>query len=713
MKLKNLLALCLVSLSLNGAFASKTNITTDNHDTVEYNGRTYQVIGDMLIPAEKQLNKFDVNKSKWVDGKVYYEFDPAVTQDNRQRFVDAYKVWESVANLEFIERTNQSNYVYVQNDNRNYAIVGMVGGRQILSMNNWHSKYIIVHEIGHSLGMWHEQMRSDRDNYVTINEENIDSTQRYNFTKRSTTDYGEYDFLSIMHYPLTAYTINSQRTIEPLPQFEAIAQFAGQRKYISGGDQFSVATHYGPVTLTFADSVFESYLVSNFDLNSDGVIDSLEASQVTEISTPGNGTITSIQGIEHFRYLTSLDVSDEALTQLPPLPSRVTQLDLSNNQFDNVNFLWSEPPLMNSINVAGNPLDAYACDEILVLSTALDNGTVTYNPLSDGSYLTCDENAKFVLLNGKPREDLRSKGTQTYFIDVPANQTQLKFETSQFNNLDGGLMNVYVAFNRQPTTSDYDYQSSNADNVESVTINNPAQGTWYISLIPIDRSFENVTLLATYSDDQVINEQLLVNGESKINLQAGQSDTLSFYMDVPENADNLSFSIAGGSGDADLYVRFGAEPTMSVYDCRPWKNGNNETCAISNVQAGRYFVNLVGYSAFSGVTLTGNYEAVSAPVGGSLTESGLAGQANSWQYFSVVVPQGMSLLDVKISGGTGDVDLYVRRSLEPTISSYDCRPYRYGNEETCRYNSPVAATYYIGLRGYTNYQGVTLEAIWQ
>ena len=78
-------------------------------------------------------------------------------------------------------------------------------------------------------------------------------------------------------------------------------------------------------------------------------------------------------------------------------------------------------------------------------------------------------------------------------------------------------------------------------------------------------------------------------------------------MNVPAGATNLKFVIAGGTGDADMYVRFGSAPTTTTYDCRPYLGGNNETCNIATAQAGTYHVMLRGYSAYSGVSLTGSY----------------------------------------------------------------------------------------------------------
>jgi len=67
-------------------------------------------------------------------------------------------------------------------------------------------------------------------------------------------------------------------------------------------------------------------------------------------------------------------------------------------------------------------------------------------------------------------------------------------------------------------------------------------------------------------------------------------------------------------------------------------------------------------------------------------------------------------LVVSISGGTGDADLYVRQAGAPTTTSYDCRPYLNGNNETCTFQNPTPGTWYIGVRAYSAFSGVNLEA---
>ena len=99
----------------------------------------------------------------------------------------------------------------------------------------------------------------------------------------------------------------------------------------------------------------------------------------------------------------------------------------------------------------------------------------------------------------------------------------------------------------------------------------------------------------------------LQNGVAVTGLSGASGQQLAYTMEVPAGATDLSFVTAGGSGDADLYVKFGSAPTTASYDCRPYKNGNAETCNMTNVQAGTYHVMLNGYTSFSGVSLTGSY----------------------------------------------------------------------------------------------------------
>ena len=96
-----------------------------------------------------------------------------------------------------------------------------------------------------------------------------------------------------------------------------------------------------------------------------------------------------------------------------------------------------------------------------------------------------------------------------------------------------------------------------------------------------------------------------------------------------------------------------------------------------------------------------------------LLQTTVSGGAGSLQYYSVTVPMGAKNLVIKMGGGTGDADLYVKFGQVPTTNSYECRPYSVGNNETCLFLLPTPGTYHIMLGGYEPFSGVTLAASYQ
>lgn len=206
---------------------------------------------------------------------------------------------------------------------------------------------------------------------------------------------------------------------------------------------------------------------------------------------------------------------------------------------------------------------------------------------------------------------------------------------------------------------------------------------------------------------------VLQNGVTVSGLAAATGNMLTYTIVVPAGATNLKFVSAGGSGDADMFVKFGSAPTTSSYDCRPYLSGNNETCTIAAPQAGTWYVSLRAYASFSGVSLTGSYTAGGGGGGTTLSNgvavSGLTAASGNWtSTYTLVVPSGATNLRFVMAGGSGDGDLYVRRGAEPTTTTYDCRPYTSGNSETCTFAAPTAGTYYVRIRAYATFSGVTL-----
>ncbi|MGN6707007.1 MAG: M4 family metallopeptidase [Rhodanobacter sp.] len=181
-----------------------------------------------------------------------------------------------------------------------------------------------------------------------------------------------------------------------------------------------------------------------------------------------------------------------------------------------------------------------------------------------------------------------------------------------------------------------------------------------------------------------------------------------YFITVPTGASNLVMSISGGTGDADLYTKFGSAPTTSSYDCRPYKSGNSESCSVASPAAGKYYIKVHGYSSYSGVTVKASYSTGGGGGGSSDSVSLPTVSTGNWSATYSETVQAGHTATFAISGGSGDADLYVRAGAEPTTSSYSCRPYKTGNSESCTFKPSTTTTYYIKVRAYQTFSGVTL-----
>jgi serine protease len=208
---------------------------------------------------------------------------------------------------------------------------------------------------------------------------------------------------------------------------------------------------------------------------------------------------------------------------------------------------------------------------------------------------------------------------------------------------------------------------------------------------------------------------VLSNGVPVTGLSATTGNyTATYTMVVPAGATNLKFVTSGSNGDADLYVKFGAAPTDTVYDCRPYTSSPSETCTFATPSAGTYYVRVKAYSSFTGLSLTGSFSTGGGGCGGTVLCSGTAVAlpsvaTGSWSSTYTMPITAGHTVTFTLSGGTGDADMYVKAGSAPTTTSYNCRPYVAGNSETCTFTPSANTTYYIAVRAYSAYSGVSLK----
>jgi vibriolysin len=198
---------------------------------------------------------------------------------------------------------------------------------------------------------------------------------------------------------------------------------------------------------------------------------------------------------------------------------------------------------------------------------------------------------------------------------------------------------------------------------------------------------------------------------------SGAKDSFTYFsIVVPAGASSLSVTTAGSNGDADLFVKLGALPSNTSYDKKSDSSSSNETVSYTSPAAGTYYIAVQGYAAFSSLKVTATVSTSGGGGGGGgnvlqngVPKTGLGGAQGSLVYFTIDAPANTPV-KFTISGGTGDADLYVRFGAQPTTSTYDARPYLNGNNETATVTKATAGTYYVMLRGYSSYSGVSLTA---
>ncbi|MBN3293694.1 TLL2 protein, partial [Polypterus senegalus] len=180
----------------------------------------------------------------WPGGVIPYVIGGNFTGTQRAIFKQAMRHWEKFTCVTFVERTDEESFiVFTYRPCGCCSYVGRRGGGpQAISIGKNCDKFgIVVHELGHVVGFWHEHTRPDRDNHVLIIRENIQPGQEYNFLKMEpgeVNSLGEtYDFDSIMHYARNTFSRGVfLDTILPQRDDNGVRPPIGQRIRLSRGD---------------------------------------------------------------------------------------------------------------------------------------------------------------------------------------------------------------------------------------------------------------------------------------------------------------------------------------------------------------------------------------------------------------------------------------------------------------------------------------------
>lgn len=183
----------------------------------------------------------------WPNGTVVYYLDPSIGDSGFIK--QAMRHIEDKSCITFREYYQGApNYVYIYSDNGCFSHVGKTGGQQPLSLGQGcHTVGRAIHELMHAIGFHHHHARSDRDQYLDIRLQNVDSKMRSQFHKLQpweNTLYTGFDYQSIMIYDSYAFSNNNQPTMIPRQAGVRLAD-PGTKYALSEKDVIALNRLYG------------------------------------------------------------------------------------------------------------------------------------------------------------------------------------------------------------------------------------------------------------------------------------------------------------------------------------------------------------------------------------------------------------------------------------------------------------------------------------
>ncbi len=205
--------------------------------------------------------------------------------------------------------------------------------------------------------------------------------------------------------------------------------------------------------------------------------------------------------------------------------------------------------------------------------------------------------------------------TNSLFLNEPAATTAMmddgSFVTTWAASIkDANGINVPTIYARQfrnnglPLSNEFVVDNVASERSKYPMITMDLAGNYTVGWTQYSATNDYDAMVKSFQMDSIPFTQVLLNNQALVGVSGATTSWRYVKVTTPPGASRFNISMSGSSGDADLYVRFGAYPTASKWDMRPYLTGSNESVQISNPPPGDWYIAINGYSSYSALNLS-------------------------------------------------------------------------------------------------------------